>query len=239
MTAVVRITDLQAHRGHSHILQGVSIELPSGVTGVIGRNGMGKTTLAESVMGMLRPTGGSIVLDGVELAGKPSFRIARAGIALVPQGRRLFRSLTVAEHLQLQGRRVNGHWNRARVLEVFPRLAERLHNGATALSGGEQQMLAIARALMQNPKVLILDEPSEGLAPVIVHELGRNIRNLGDAGLAILLIEQNLELVLGTISDEVAVMENGRITERIAVDTLSEDRVARERILGVALSEQK
>ena len=238
MNQILKVTDLHAHRGHSHILQGVSIDLPAGVTGVIGRNGMGKTTFAESVMGILRPTSGSILLDAQELAGKPSFRIARAGIALVPQRRRLFRSLTVAEHLQLQGRKATGPWTRDRVLEIFPRLSERLNNGGTELSGGEQQMLAVARALMQNPKVLILDEPSEGLAPVIVDELGRNIKKLGNEGLAVLLIEQNLELILATISDNVAVMENGRITEEIAVNALSTDRAARERILGVALSEQ-
>ena len=238
MNQILKVTDLHAHRGHSHILQGVSIDLPAGVTGVIGRNGMGKTTFAESVMGILRPTSGSILLDAQELAGKPSFRIARAGIALVPQGRRLFRSLTVAEHLQLQGRKATGPWTRDRVLEIFPRLSERLNNGGTELSGGEQQMLAVARALMQNPKVLILDEPSEGLAPVIVDELGRNIKKLGNEGLAVLLIEQNLELILATISDNVAVMENGRFTEKIAVNALSTDRAARERILGVALSEQ-
>ncbi|MFZ1382727.1 MAG: ABC transporter ATP-binding protein [Scrofimicrobium sp.] len=235
----LKVTDLHVRRGHSLILQGVSLEVGTGVTGLIGRNGMGKTTLAEAIMGILTSMSGTISLDEKDLTNKPSFKVARSGIALVPQGRRLFPSLTVREHLQLVNKRNESEgpkWTPDDVIQLFPRLGERLRHKATQLSGGEQQMLAIGRALLQSPNALILDEPSEGLAPVVVDELGRAISELGRSGLSVLLVEQNLELITMTMSGEVLVMENGRITETIRTADLEADRGIRERVLGVALS---
>lgn len=232
--AGLRVQDLVCCRGHSRILQGVTLEVVSGIVGLIGRNGMGKTTLAECVMGMLPAVSGSVRLDGVELAGKRPDQVARAGLALVPQGRRLFRSLTVAEHLSM-ARSTGTRWTPNRVRELFPRLAERERNRARQLSGGEQQMLAIGRALLQNPAVLIMDEPSEGLAPVIVDELAEAIIALAGEGMPILMIEQNLSLVERAVTQPIQVMENGKILEEVDVMRLHNDRRIRERILGVAV----
>lgn len=236
---VLAVSELQVKRGHSMILQGVSLEVGVGVTGLIGRNGMGKTTLAEAVMGMLPACGGTIMLAGKDLASSPSYKVARSGVALVPQGRRLFPSLTVREHLQLmrRGSGMGGQtWGVDDVLRLFPRLGERLNHRATQLSGGEQQMLAVSRALLQSPNVLILDEPSEGLAPVVVEELGDAIVQLGQSGLSVLLIEQNLELITMAMSGDVLVMANGQIVETIQTEDLETDKSVRERVLGVALS---
>ena len=232
--AGLRIQDLACVRGHSRILQGVTLEVVSGGVGIIGRNGMGQTTLAECVMGMLPALSGSVKLDGIELAGRRPDQVAQAGLALVPQGRRLFRSLTVAEHLSMT-RSKGTRWTPDRVRALFPRLTERERNRATQLSGGEQQMLAISRALLQNPSVLLMDEPSEGLAPVIVDELAEIINSLAHEGMPILLIEQNLGLVERTATQPIQVMENGKIVEEIDVHRLREDKRIRERILGVAI----
>lgn len=235
----LKVRDLHVRRGHSVILQGVDLDVRAGVTGLIGRNGMGKTTLAEAIMGMLPAVSGTVHLDETNLTNRPSFKVARSGVALVPQGRRLFPSLTVREHMQLVNKRnelAGPKWTPDDVIGLFPRLGERLDHKATQLSGGEQQMLAFGRALLQSPKALILDEPSEGLAPVIVDELGRAISTLGDSGLSVLLVEQNLELITTTISGEVLVMENGKISETIRTADLEADKGIRERVLGVALS---
>lgn len=232
--SVLAVTDLVSKRGHNIILQGVSFEVSQGVVGLIGRNGMGKTTLAESIMGILSPFSGSVKFNGIELCGKKSNEIARSGIALVPQGRRLFKSLTVQEHLTMMKKAFSGKPDYD-VLELFPRLSERLTNRASQLSGGEQQMLAIARALLQNPKILIMDEPSEGLAPVIVDELSKIISKLAQQDMPILLIEQNLSLVEKTVNGEVFIMDNGRIANSISVSTLASDKRVQERILGVSV----
>lgn len=236
--AGLRIEDLVCARGHSRILQGVTLEVVSGVVGLIGRNGMGKTTLAECAMGMLPAISGSVRLDGVELTGNRPDQVARAGLALVPQGRRLFKSLSVAEHLSM-ARSKGARWTPERIRDLFPRLTEREGNRATQLSGGEQQMLAIGRALLQNPTVLLMDEPSEGLAPVIVDELADVITTLAQEGMPILLIEQNLSLVERTVTQPIQVMENGKIVEEIDVLRLQQDKRIRERVLGITVDLEK
>src|SRR6266540_3155268 len=189
---MLKVEGLDAFYGRAQALRGISFEMGREPVAVIGRNGMGKTTLCAAIMGLMPPrTTGSIRFGGGELLGKPPYKIARAGLGYVPQGRRLFPSLTVDEHLKISARNGSG-WTKARVYELFPRLAERKRNGGAELSGGEQQMLAIGRALLGNPRLLIMDEPSEGLAPAIVDNLVDTFQKLEAEGLAILLIEQNL-----------------------------------------------
>jgi branched-chain amino acid transport system ATP-binding protein len=233
---MLEITGLDVHYGQAHVLQGVSLSLGAAPVAVIGRNGMGKTTLCQAVMGMLAASGGSIRLGGEELRGRPANRIARAGIALVPQGRRVFPSLTVDEHFRLAARRgTDGarRWTIERVYETFPRLAERRRNGGTQLSGGEQQMLAIGRALLTNPRLIIMDEPSEGLAPVIVDHLVTVLRALPDEGMGLLLVEQNLG-VATDVCATVAIMVNGRIAATMPSAALLADEAAQRRFLGVS-----
>jgi ABC-type branched-subunit amino acid transport system ATPase component len=165
---VLEVRGLNVFYGHSHALQGVDLRLPSGVLSVVGRNGMGKTTLCKAIMGLVRASSGSISMRGEDLLALQPPQIARLGVGYVPQGRRLRRSLSVDEHLQMMTGRRKGAWTVERIYDTFPRLAERKNNGGGQLSGGEQQMLAISRALLTNPQLLIMDEPTEGLAPVIV-----------------------------------------------------------------------
>jgi branched-chain amino acid transport system ATP-binding protein len=230
---MLEISGLDVHIGSAHILHDVALTLPDAPLALVGRNGMGKTTLCYAVAGMRRASRGSIRLGGVELAGRPAHRVAQAGIALVPQGRRCFPSLTVDEHLRLVARGRGAAWTIERVYETFPRLAERRRNGGTQLSGGEQQMLAIGRALLTEPRLLILDEPSEGLAPVIVEHLCRQLAQLGAAGLGILLVEQKLAIA-AAVCAEVAVMLNGRIAARMPMQTLRDDPVLQGQFLGIA-----
>ncbi|HZF74604.1 MAG TPA: ABC transporter ATP-binding protein [Acetobacteraceae bacterium] len=231
---MLEISGLDVHYGQAHVLQGVELRLGAEPLAVIGRNGMGKTTLCQAVMGMVAASGGSIRLDGQEMAGRGSDRIARAGIAIVPQGRRTFPSLTVHEHLVLAARSGRGaRWTIERIYETFPRLAERRRNGGTQLSGGEQQMLAISRALLANPRLVIMDEPSEGLAPVIVDHLVQVLRALPGEGMALLLVEQNLG-VATEVCPEVAIMVNGRIATRMASSALLADEAMQRRFLGVS-----
>ncbi|HEY6605740.1 MAG TPA: ABC transporter ATP-binding protein, partial [Gaiellaceae bacterium] len=189
-----RVEGLNAFYGSAHVLDDVSFELQDErPVAVIGRNGMGKTTLCAAIMNLTPPqTTGSVRFRGEDLVGWPSYKIAKRGIGYVPQGRRLFPSLSVEEHLRMVSGRNGGGWTIERVYELFPRLAERKRNGGAQLSGGEQQMLAIARALLLNPKLLIMDEPSEGLAPTVVEQLIETCKKLEQEGVAILLIEQNL-----------------------------------------------
>ncbi|MCM0020256.1 MAG: ABC transporter ATP-binding protein, partial [Tagaea sp.] len=192
---VLEVSELQVHYGLAHVLQGISLKLDKGVLGVIGRNGMGKTTLCQTILGLKPATSGSIKFMGQELLGLESNRIASLGIGYVPQGRRTWPTLTVDEHLRLveQKRPPKGGWTVKRVYETFPRLAERRKNGGTQLSGGEQQMLAIGRALLLNPRLLVMDEPTEGLAPVIVDQVEALLKKLAAEGsVAVLLVEQNL-----------------------------------------------
>jgi len=207
------LTNVHAFYGDSHILHGVSFSLqPGGVLALLGRNGAGKTTCISTIIGFLTPREGEIRLFGEPIEGLSPERISHLGIGLVPQGRRIFPSLTVRENLvvaQQRERSAGKPWNVERVYEMFPRLRERHAQFAGTLSGGEQQMLAIGRALMGNPRVLLLDEPSEGLAPLIVAEVGRTVRRLKEQGQSIVLVEQNLKLALD-VADQVVILNTGR-----------------------------
>jgi uncharacterized protein (UPF0261 family)/ABC-type branched-subunit amino acid transport system ATPase component len=229
---ILQLQGVNVLYGRSHALQGVDLSLHSGVLSVVGRNGMGKTTMCKAIMGLVRVSSGSIRFMGEELIGRSPAEIARMGIGYVPQGRRLWRSLTVDEHLQLMyaGK---GNWTPERIYELFPRLAERRRNGGGELSGGEQQMLAISRALLMNPRLLVMDEPTEGLAPVIVAHVEETLVQLAaDGDVSILIIEQNIG-VATQMSDPVAIMVNGRIHRVIASQTLAADRDLQQRLLGV------
>ena len=230
---MLQVDRLDVHYGQAHVLQGVTLSLGTAPLAVIGRNGMGKTTLCQTIMGMVAASGGEISFDGARLRGLPPNRVARHGIALVPQGRRTFPSLTVQEHMQLAASGKRGAWTIERIYETIPRLAERRRNGGTQLSGGEQQMLAIGRALMANPRLIIMDEPSEGLAPVIVDHLVEVLKRLPEDGMSLLLVEQNLG-VATDVCAEVAIMVNGRIATRMASAELLADEAAQRRFLGVS-----
>ena len=230
---VLDITDLHVFRGASHILQGVSLQLGRTPLALVGRNGMGKTTLCEALMGLLPVREGAIRLGDKEIAGRRPFRVAQAGIGYVPQGRRVFRSLSVHEHLHMVARpkAAQAAWTIERVYETFPRLAERRRNGGGQLSGGEQQMLAVARALLLNPVLLVMDEPTEGLAPVIVDHLVRVFRRLSEEGIAMLLVEQNIS-VATEVADTVLVMVNGRIALKTDAAELATNADLQRRYLG-------
>jgi len=226
---VLAIHDLHVHYGRAHALQGVGFTLERGVMAIVGRNGMGKTTLCNAITGLVRATG-SAKLHGQEILGLPPHQITRRGIGYVPQGRRVWPSLSVEETLRLvarQRREVD------RVYTMFPRLAERRAHGAAQLSGGEQQMLAIGRALLLRPRLLVMDEPTEGLAPMIVEQVTQSLRDLaGEGEIAVLLIEQNLGVAID-VADRIGVMVNGRIAHEMAADALAADRALQERLLGV------
>jgi branched-chain amino acid transport system ATP-binding protein len=232
VTPLLEVTGLDVHYGPAHVLQGVSFEMDDQPVGLIGRNGMGKTTLCNAIMQM-RPArvSGSIRFQGRELVGSASYKVAGAGIGYVPQGRRLFESLTVDEHLRMAARR-RGEWTAERVYELFPRLGERRGNGGTQLSGGEQQMLAIGRALLTNPKLLIMDEPSEGLAPTVIEMLIETFRGLAASGLAILVVEQNLAMATA-MAERQLVMVAGRIFAETTAAQLIADPELQRRYLGV------
>jgi branched-chain amino acid transport system ATP-binding protein len=230
---VLDVTGLHTYYGDSHVLHGVSLSVGDGeVLTILGRNGMGKTTLVRSIIGFTPPREGSVRLKGEDVAGWPPYRLIERGVALVPQGRRVFPSLTVRENLDV-ARRGNGRWSLERVYELFPRLRERAANRANKLSGGEQQMLAIGRALMCNPDLLLMDEPTEGLAPLLVREVGKVIGELKREGLSILLVEQNLPLALG-VADRVHILSRGQIVYSGAPAALSADEDVKSRYLGVA-----
>lgn len=229
---MLQLQGVNVFYGRSHALQGVDLSLHSGVLSVVGRNGMGKTTMCKAIMGLVRVSSGSIRFMGEQITGRSPAEIARMGIGYVPQGRRLWRSLTVDEHLHLMSTG-KGNWTPERIYEVFPRLAERRRNSAGQLSGGEQQMLAISRALLMNPRLLIMDEPTEGLAPVIVAHVEEILVRLAAEGdVSILIIEQNIG-VATQMSDPVAIMVNGRIHRVIASQALAADRELQQRLLGV------
>ena len=231
-SAILQVRDLHVHYDQSHALQGVDLTLDEGVHAVVGRNGMGKTTLCNAIMGLLPVRRGSIRFEGGDITGLAPYQVAARGIAYTPQGRRLWPDLTVDEHLRLAGRG-GGSWTVERVYDVFPRLAERRRNGGGQLSGGEQQMLAISRALLQDPRLLVLDEPTEGLAPLIVAQLEALLASLAVEGdVAILLIEQNIG-VATAIAEYVAIMVNGRISRVIPAGELASDRALQQRLLGV------
>jgi branched-chain amino acid transport system ATP-binding protein len=208
---MLQIHDLNTHYGASHILQGVDLTVPHGkISAVLGRNGVGKTTTVRSIMGLVPPTAGRVLLDGQDIAGWPPHLVARAGVAYVPEGRLIFPDLSVLENIRVGERRPAKVWTLDRLLTLFPSLRERSSNRGWQLSGGEQQMLAIARALVSDPRVVLLDEPSQGLAPLVVRELAGVIRTLCSEGVTILLIEQNMNLA-EAVADELHIMVKGRI----------------------------
>ena len=233
---MLSVRGLHSYYGEAHVLNGVSLEVPAGrIVALLGRNGMGKTTLIRSVMGLSPPQvrEGSIRYKGGELRGLAPHSIAQQRIGLVPQGRRLFASLTVMEHLTaMASKRAGSPWSAARIFELFPRLGERRQHRGSQLSGGERQMLAVARALMLDPELLLMDEPSEGLAPVMVQHLEGIVAQLKSAGLAILLVEQNLYSALA-VADEVYILETGRIVYRGSPQDLQDNRGTLYRYLGV------
>ena len=235
MSDLLEIEGLDAYYGTAHVLQGVSFKMGAEPVALIGRNGMGKTTLCKAIVGLLGATGrhdGSARLDGAELVGRPAYKIAKAGVGYVPQGRRLFESLTVDEHLQIVGASSKADWTPDRVYELFPRLAERKNISGTSLSGGEQEMLSIGRALLTNPRLLIMDEPSEGLAPTVVETLIQTIKDLAEAGMGLLVVEQNLG-VATTLATRQLVMVAGSIAAETTADELLADPEAQKRYLGV------
>jgi branched-chain amino acid transport system ATP-binding protein len=235
MTELLKVENLNGYYGSAHVLQGVSFSMGAEPVALIGRNGMGKSTLCKAIVGLLGATGrsdGSVQLDGEELIGRPSYRIAKDGVGYVPQGRRLFTSLTVDEHLEIVGAPKGAAWTPDRVYELFPRLAERKSVSGTSLSGGEQEMLSIGRALLTNPKLLIMDEPSEGLAPTVVETLIQTIKDLAAAGMGLLVVEQNLG-VATTLADRQLVMVAGSIAAETTAQALLGDPEAQKRYLGV------
>ncbi len=238
--AVLRIRDLHVYYGESHAIQGVDLTLDGRILSIVGRNGMGKTTLCNTITGLKRARRGSINFAGREIASLEPHQIARLGVGYVPQGRRVWRSLSVDEHLRLAAR--NGRdamWTVERIYQTFPQLAERRSHGGAQLSGGEQQMLAISRALLGNPRLLVMDEPTEGLAPVIVENVGAMLSSLAEEGeIAVLLIEQNIG-VATTIAENVAIMVNGRIHRVMSSRALADDRELQQRLLGVGRHEDE
>ena len=229
---MLSVRDIHTYYGDSYILQGVSLQLqPGQVVALLGRNGVGKTTLVRSIIGLTPPRRGSILFNDLEITRMSAHSIARLGIGLVPQGRRVFRSLTVKEHLQVTARG-QGRWSVDAILRLFPNLHSRLRSSASNLSGGEQQMLAAARALVSNPGLLLMDEPTEGLAPLIVRELGRTIDSLKQAGTSILLVEQQLAFALRH-ADRVFIMSKGRIVHECSPAELAHNSEIKSRYLGV------
>ena len=230
---LLEIRGLNVFYGRSHALQGVDLRLEHGVLSLVGRNGMGKTTLCKAIVGLTPVASGSIRFMGEELVGRTPADIARLGLGYVPQGRRLWPSVTVDEHLRLAGGNNRAQWTISRIYETFPRLAERRNNRGDQLSGGEQQMLAISRALLLNPHLLIMDEPTEGLAPVIVEQVEQILLNIGEqSDIGVLVVEQNIG-VATTVAEKVAIMINGRINRVMEAARLEADRELQQRLLGV------
>jgi len=229
----LEVEGVHTYYGESHVLQGVSLRVdPGEVLAILGRNGMGKTTLIRTIIGFTPPREGRVLYEGTEITRLPPFRMVALGMALVPQGRRVFPSLSVRENLDV-ARRGEGRWSLEQVYALFPRLRERAGNRANKLSGGEQQMLAIGRALMSNPDLLLMDEPTEGLAPLLVREVGRVITELKRSGLSILLVEQNLALAL-SVADRVHVLSRGQIVHTGTPAELMGNDDVKTRYLGVA-----
>jgi len=232
--AILEVHDIHTYYGEAHVLHGLSLQLNEGqILGLLGRNGVGKTTLVNSIVGFNPPHRGKVVFKGVDVTFASSFATVRSGIGLVPQGRRIFPSLSVEENLLVAERSVDRHgWNLRRAYALFPRLQERRRQRAKTLSGGEQQMLAIGRGLMTNPDCLIMDEPSEGLAPIIIRGLWEAIGKLKEAGLSILLVEQNAALALKLV-DYVHVMSKGQVVYSARPEDLWANDEIKSRLLGI------
>ena len=236
MTTLLAAHDLHARYGDSHVLRGVTMQVEAGRSlGLLGRNGMGKTTLIRTVLGYVRAAGGSVAWQGRALTGAPPEKMARLGIGYVPEGRGIFPNLSVRENLVMTARAGPGGaptWTLERVLATFPRLAERLGHGGQQLSGGEQQMLSIGRALLTNPLLLILDEATEGLAPLVVAEIWRTVAEIRATGIATLIVDRNARAVLAH-TDDAVVLEKGRVVLAGESQRLADDGAALERYLGV------
>ncbi len=230
---MLNVENIHSYYDKSHVLEGVSLSVGEGeLVTLLGRNGAGKTTTLRSILGIVRPRQGQIHFNGQQLVGREIFEIARQGIALVPEHRGVFRLLSVEENLKIAARR-DSRWQLADVYAMFPRLKERRSNNGFALSGGEQQMLAIARALLNDPKLLILDEPTEGLAPVIVDELVKILRRIKEEGLSILLVEQNL-MVCDALADRHYVLEQGRVAYQGSAAQFRADPSIKNRYLALS-----
>ncbi|EKT4477751.1 ABC transporter ATP-binding protein [Pseudomonas alloputida] len=230
---MLNVDSIHSYYDKSHVLEGVSLKVEAGeLVTLLGRNGAGKTTTLRSILGIVRPRQGQISFNGQQLVGREIFDIARLGIALVPEHRGIFRQLSVEENLKIAVRKTS-RWQLEDVYSMFPRLKERRRNGGFALSGGEQQMLAIARALLNGPRLLILDEPTEGLAPVIVDELVKILRRIKDEGLSILLVEQNL-MVCDALADRHYVLEQGRVAYQGSAAQFREDPNIKNRYLALS-----
>jgi branched-chain amino acid transport system ATP-binding protein len=236
MKQFLEVEGLETSYGQSQVLFGIDLGVAEGeVVGVMGRNGMGKTTTLRSIMGLTRPQRGKVRVGGVEVQGLPAFRIARAGLAIVPEGRQVFRHLTVREHLLMaQSARAAGTdpWSPSKVYALFPRLAERQQHFGTQLSGGEQQMLAIGRALMTNPRLVLFDEATEGLAPLVRHEIWAALAALKERGCAIVIVDKNLSEV-GRLAERMVVLEKGRMAWAGPSSALCNDVALQRRHLGV------
>jgi len=232
--AILEVDNIHTYYGDSYILQGLSIVLEKGtILGVLGRNGVGKTTLVNSLMGFNPPRRGRIVFKGTEITHNSSFATVRSGMGLVPQGRRVFSSLSVEENLNVaSGGGARKNWNLGRIYELFPRLQERRRQRANTLSGGEQQMLAIGRGLMTNPDCLLMDEPTEGLAPIIIQEVWHIISRLKEEGLSILLVEQNMALALKLV-DYVHIISKGKVVHSCEPAALEANEEVKSRYLGL------
>lgn len=229
---LLEVVDLVSGYQGNRVVDGVSLTVRTGETvAVLGRNGVGKTTLLESIMGMVRPTSGRVLINGQDLRGRMPNVISRAGVAVVPQGRRIFAPLSVEEHLRIAHRK-GGSWSVQDVYDLMPRLAERRGHLGSQLSGGEQQMLSIGRALLCSPQLVLLDEPSDGLAPAIVEQVGGVLRNLASSGLALLVVEQDLRLAFD-VADRVLVMAKGQIVHRDTVSGFRADGVRARSLLGL------
>ncbi len=231
--SLLEVNGLNTYYGDSHILFDVALRVEKNeVVALLGRNGAGKSTTLKSLMGLVAPRAGSIMLDGADIAGRKSHVIARAGMQLVPEERRIFGSLNVEENLILAGLTARGRWPLARIYEMFPRLKERRGSRGTDLSGGEQQMLAIARGLVRDPKILLLDEPFEGLAPIIVRDLLATCRTLAESGQTILVVEQNISAAM-TLADRVYILNNGHMVEELTTQAVRDRPEVLHRHLGV------